>query len=385
MRREWTNEIFHKRASGYSRLFFIVLVFCCSVIPAWSRDLQDSRNLRLTNPTLVANKIISERQTDCPPSLVVTRFLHKQICVHACLGAKLAVVRGQLEQQGITQESQLGVQRLTGYRPGKTSLHGQGLAIDIDAATNPYVIHEHHEGTIDEELTVVYQRIAQFMLGRSSILPSLGSERQARETRHAYVARLYDKLSQESVAMQQYFALMQDGKRLYAYVRTKPGAQRVWLPATFLPLFSMSDRSSTQTPAGSSAPITHPVIDQLRLRMMSDWVTLTGHAGPPVVALDAANATQPSARVILPYPQIPSPTLDDPAKGKVDRPFDPKGGSYPGRSPLKGFLTLRKDLVLALIDAGFRWGAIDFGRTSGDLMHFDSRDTSCDKTPTPEP
>jgi hypothetical protein len=68
---------------------------------------------------------------------------------------------------------------------------------------------------------------------------------------------------------------------------------------------------------------------------------------------------------------------DNPAKGKIDRPFNAKDTSYPGRSPLNGFLTLRKELVLALTDAGLRWGALDFGRTSGDIMHFDSRDQTC--------
>src|SRR4029450_8533664 len=79
----------------------------------------------------------------------------------------------------------------------------------------------------------------------------------------------------------------------------------------------------------------------------------------------------------LPYPQIVPLASDTPAKGEIDRPFDAKDTSYPGRSPLNGFLTLRKELVLALIDAGLRWGALDFGSTSGDIMHFDIRDLTC--------
>ncbi len=377
-----TNGNFRKRAFTHPRLFFVVMVLCRNVSQAWPPG---STNPRLTHQTLAANKTVEERDMACPPSLLVTSFLHQQICVHAYLGEKLAVAHRKLEQQGFTRKSQLEVPRLTGFRPGKTSLHGQGLAIDIDAAANPYIIHEHYEGTIDEELTVVYERIAQFMLDRWSILPSLGAERPAKETRHAYVARLYDRLLLESVAMQQYFALMQDGKRLQVYVHTKPGAQRVQLPTTFLSLLTTNDRSFTQTPDTSSASITNAVIDQIRLRMMSDWVTLTGHEGPPVLALDPASAAQPSACVYLPYPQVPSPAPDDRVTGEGDRPFDSKGGAHPGRSPLRGFLTLRKEVVLTLIDAGLRLGAIDFARTSGDIMHFDSRDASCDKSSIPEP
>lgn len=44
------------------------------------------------------------------------------------------------------------------------------------------------------------------------------------------------------------------------------------------------------------------------------------------------------------------------------------------RNPLNGFLSLNRDLVIALRDSGrLAWGAIDFGRESGDIMHFDAR------------
>ena len=47
------------------------------------------------------------------------------------------------------------------------------------------------------------------------------------------------------------------------------------------------------------------------------------------------------------------------------------------RDPLKGFLSLPLDLVIALRDkACLAWGAVDFGRNvSGDIMHFDTRTT----------
>ena len=55
-----------------------------------------------------------------------------------------------------------------------------------------------------------------------------------------------------------------------------------------------------------------------------------------------------------------------------------KGGVFVGRQPrdpLKGFLNLDRDLVIALRDhACLIWGAVDMGsNSSGDVMHFDCR------------
>ncbi|MDX6740582.1 hypothetical protein [Actinocorallia sp. A-T 12471] len=42
------------------------------------------------------------------------------------------------------------------------------------------------------------------------------------------------------------------------------------------------------------------------------------------------------------------------------------------RNPVRGFLSLRRELVIALCDVGrLRWGACDMGAESGDMMHFD--------------
>jgi len=106
-------------------------------------------------------------------------------------------------------------------------------------------------------------------------------------------------------------------------------------------------------------------------------MTLTGQAGPPILALTPAVAGIAEKNGQLSYPHLVPLESDNPAKREIDRPFDAKDTSYPGRSPMNGFLTLRKELVLALIDAGLRWGALDFGSTSGDIMHFDSRDPTC--------
>ena len=341
---------------------------------------QDSAAFRFTHQTPAVTGQSKEPNSECPPPLSVMIFLRRQICVHGCFAEKLAVANKLLEQQGLAEASTLGVQRLTGFRHGQTSLHGHGMAIDIDAATNPYLIHERNETKLDEDFAAVYERIAQFLLGRPSVVPRLGAERPTKETRRDYVGRLYDMLAQESVAMQRYFALMQNGRRLRDYVHSPHGLRRVRLPTTFLSILSQADKSSPQTSDAVSTSVSNLMIDQIRLRMMSDWVTLTGQVGPSILALPKAEVMSKGESIHLHYPQVTPPESDDPAKGEADRPFDSKGEAYPGRSPLSGFLTLRKELVLALIDAGLRWGALDFGRTSGDLMHFDSRDTTCSAT-----
>ena len=319
--------------------------------------------------------------SECPPPLSVMIFLRKQICVHVCFAEKLAVATTLLEQQGLAEASILGVQRITGFRQGQAGLHGRGMAIDIDAATNPYLIHEGNETRLDEDLAVVYERIAQFLLGRPSIIPHLGTERLTKETHHASAARLYDVLAQESVAMQHYFVLMKEGLQLRDYVHTPLGSHRVRLPSTFLSILSKKEGNSPQAREARGTSVSNLIIDHIRLRMMLDWVTLTGHEGPLIRTLPRATTRLTGENVYLSYPQIAPPASDNPAKGKADRPFDAKGKAYPGRSPLNGFLTLKKELVLALIDSGLRWGALDFGSTSGDLMHFDSNDT-CGRTST---
>ena len=340
---------------------------------------QDSADVRFTHQILSVAGPSKEFPSECLPPLSVMIFLRKQICVHVCLAEKLAVANKLLEQQGLAEVSTLGVQRLTGFRYGQGSLHGQGMAIDIDAATNPYLIHERNESKLDADLAIVYERIAQFLLGRPSVVPRLGSERQTKETRHNYAARLYNLLAQESGAMQRYFALMQNGRQLQDYLRTPLGLRRVRLSNTFRSVLSRGDESSPQTPNVVSTSLSNLMIDQIRLGMMADWMILTGKVGPPILALAKADGVSKGENY-LPYPQVAPPKSDDTAKGEADRPFDSKGKAYPGRSPLNGFLTLKKELVLALVDAGLRWGAVDFGRTSGDLMHFDSRETTCNGT-----
>jgi len=313
----------------------------------------------------------------CPPSLIGALFLGQTLCAHPDLFARLAVATTLLEQQRLADVTTLGIRRLTAFRAhGAGGLHSSGLALDINAATNPYLMHEANETQLDAELAPVYERIAQFILGRSSVIPSLSPPLVRTESRHNRASRLYDVLAEESRAMQRYFRYMLDGVALQQYVTTENGFRRVCLPTTFLSVAStVCEYTSTRRgPLPSS--LQHTAINRIRQCIMADWVTLTGSAGPAVVALEEYSSGPSTGGNQLVYPQILSPSSDSPANGAADRPFDTKAGAYPERSPLRGFLDLRKELVLALIDAGLSWGAIDLGPASGDIMHFHLRAVS---------
>ena len=78
------------------------------------------------------------------------------------------------------------------------------MAIDVDVAKNPFVMHEKGEGTLDRQLAPVYHRIAEFMLNspigtEQSVIPALiTSDRNMTATspagRRNRVAEYYDRL-----------------------------------------------------------------------------------------------------------------------------------------------------------------------------------------------
>ncbi len=74
---------------------------------------------------------------------------------------------------------------------------------------------------------------------------------------------------------------------------------------------------------------------------------------------------------------------------------DTKGSGFNGsglvlnasRDPCRGFLSIRKEIVVCLRNHLARWGAMDFGaQASGDIMHFDrGHNASVSTTPDPNP
>jgi len=220
-----------------------------------------------------------------------------------------------------------------GFR-SKQGPHGWGLAIDIDVASNPYVMHEWGETSLDTQLGPVYNRIAEFMLnspvgGQQSIIPKnitqggsmTGTTGQSRADR---LGEYYDRLTLESQAMKDYFALMKN-------------------PATNAIDTFLAGPWATKHPGA-----TPPTADDVRRQMWEDYATLGGQipkGGPPGVTGFKA----PVALV-----------------GHEDRPFAPNSGSP--QDPGAGFLTIPREVVIGLGRTVTRWGAIDFGGASGDVV-----------------
>ena len=225
-----------------------------------------------------------------------------------------------------------GISSVGGFRSA-SGQHGWGMAIDVDVAKNPFVMHELGEGTLDRQLAPVYHRIAEFMLNspigtEQSVIPTLiTSDRNMTATspagRRNRVAEYYDRLVIESDAMKEYFALMNDSVKLAAFLA-----------------------GTWKTKHPSATP---PVATDVVKQMWEDYATLGGaipRGGPPGV-----------------------PGFTPPAAASGDRPFNPVSAGQ--QDPAAGFLSIPREVVLGTSQAVSRWGAIDFGGESGDVMHFD--------------
>ena len=200
----------------------------------------------------------------------------------------------------------------------KKSMHAFGMAIDFDVEENPYILYEHNEKSLDQQLIVAYNHISEFILNQTpSQIPNIRKGRSA--FGDGSISAVFDALKKESDAMVQYFAMMTDSQKLATFLAT------TW--PTLHP--------------GQTAPSAASIQSQ----MQTDYTTLGGNA---------ANGQK-----------LPT------GNKAVDRPFAPISANGRG-DPATGFLNLDKDFVLAMTGGGFAWGAIDLGDESGDIQHFDT-------------
>src|SRR4029453_15785424 len=90
-------------------------------------------------------------------------------------------VDDEFRKSGQPVPKDYGIRSVGGFR-NEVSVHGAGVAVDLDAADNPYIMHEgdeHGRATrLSIELLPVYNRIADFMLnepidGKASAIPEL--------------------------------------------------------------------------------------------------------------------------------------------------------------------------------------------------------------------
>jgi len=244
---------------------------------------------------------------------------------------------------------------------------GESQAVDIDVHGQPYLMHERShqirgdrtspmvpETDIDNETRPAFNRIVFWTRYRGSIVPrgittvsrTTGATRltSARTwtdpltgtSGQTTVGDLYDILSRESRALGSYFQLL-----------AKSDAELAQEIDIFL-MFN-TDPPAELTRLGLPLDSTPLSVAAFRRRIADDYRILGGSAAELArVAGGRTPSTTPPTHV-------------------GDRPFE-------GRRPEEGFLTLPREVVVALTDQGLTWGAIDFGGGSGDVMHIDCRD-----------
>jgi hypothetical protein len=263
---------------------------------------------------------------------------------------KLADAEARIDDEytmsGNRRPANNGISSIGGFR-SSAGYHGWGIAIDIDVARNPYVMHEAGEREIDAQVGEVYHRIARIIINRPIATPPTRRE-PAGGNQHSVIPALigsggpmtvggptgrrgrageyHDRLQLESDAMERYFALMNDQAQLTAFLTTE------W------------PQLHPNEPAPAAADMTR--------QMWQDFAALGGaipRGGPPGVT-----------------------GFTPPAAGSGDRPFNPTSAGQ--QDPGQGFLTIPREVVLGLSQAVSRWGAIDFGGPSGDVQHFDDGD-----------
>jgi hypothetical protein len=256
-----------------------------------------------------------------------------------------------------------GVDKITSGGGGR---HAKGVAIDINFDSCPYVIGEAGEGGLDkaaqganfDSLADTYDRIAWVMGGARSAINTVISPHGAKtDTRKSsdtstQAGADYDKLKADSEAMQRYFALV--------------GEPDATLDATVKAI-----------PAGAPAATKLSALktaDDLRKRIAFDYLAVGG-ARANLDALAAGERTKlPGYGLPAAAPTVKSTTEKKPdgTAKDADRPF---AGGDSTRAPEKGYMNIRKEIVMGLTGVGMRWGATDFGPgASGDIMHFDCDD-----------
>jgi hypothetical protein len=259
----------------------------------------------------------------------------------------------------------------------------ESRAVDIDYYGQTYILHEAYDykEDVENQLKPVYNRIAYWDSGAQSIIPSAIKTVQtvpkgaadartwtnpaSGKSEATTTGELYDKLAAESVAMSRYFGLLnlsdtgfEDQIKVFvdAHKSDPEPAKKLGLPP------------------GAAADD----IKKFRQRIVDDYRLLGGSKAQLKDFAGQADADLSHAP--------PTVKNKDPEKtDRVDlaRPF--RGGAISSatsggqpdparfRRPELGFVSLPKEVVMALTQEGLVWGAIDFGGESGDVMHFDCR------------
>jgi hypothetical protein len=255
-----------------------------------------------------------------------------------------------------------GIESLGSGGGGK---HAMGIAIDINYASCPYMIGEVGEAALDktasganfDSLSVTYDRIAWVMTGARSaintvISPHAGkSDTKKTSDTSTQAGADFDLLKADSDAMERYFRLVgEPDAALDAIIAAIPAGA----PAA----------TKVATLAGA---------DDLRKRIAFDYLAVGGSRANLTTLAGGQAPTLAGYGLPGAAPTVQSTETDKDGNPKnADRPFS---GGNATRAPEKGYMNIRKEIVMGLTGVGMRWGATDFGPgASGDIMHFDCQD-----------
>jgi len=279
----------------------------------------------------------------------------KDKLVEADTEAKIRVWEaGKTVPETLADWTSYGVQSIKSGGGGK---HAEGLAVDINYWSAPYIIGEFGEQELDKELSAVYARIAGLINKEKSAIPALISDPRNLKPGGRGVDELYDALQKESEAMQRYFGLVKDTEALKKIVNE----------------YFASDFGKTNALGFSTDP------DEVKRQIEQDYLILGGS----IKQLEALLSGEPvMTGVKTPGVMYRKTETGEPIRKfnektqtweliPADRPF--QGADPKERKPESGFLSIPREVVEALVAVGLTWGAVGLGGESGDIMHFDLR------------
>ena len=243
------------------------------------------------------------------------------------------------------------------WRP-HASFHSSGSAIDIDTSRNPYIatrtfgpmgavfggerpsaahpLTAAQLNAVRSAATAVYDRAIQFFQTPLATA-DVGNRRPAEPT-----SGCYDRFSLVSELLGSYlsFACRTDLDRITRAPIPSPET------ATTTTLDGIPGIERRDKAAG---------VSDLTSFMSTIEFTVTHPFWP-------LSAEQQYYRMLKDYELVRLPMAFGP----------PSMSPASTRNPTRGFLSLRREVVVTLCDVGhMRWGACDFGAASGDVMHFD--------------
>jgi hypothetical protein len=156
-------------------------------------------------------------------------FLGKTVTVHRLLAERLARAEAQLS--GVTPPTGGWFRSTSSLRELGQSLHGFGMAIDLDGGRNPYLVNPDARGASDVESTARSRAIADIVDRAGLLVRGLTAaeadvqSRPVNTDRDARALDSYDKLRAASDAVKRYFELDRAAHRpaLDAFVRALAG------------------------------------------------------------------------------------------------------------------------------------------------------------------